>query len=165
MQGKLIMAATGVGGALVMAACGSASPAARPAARTAALASDRATIVGTWVDTVTPNAPGGKFESTIVFTASGAVVEATSKAFTAPTADTSEGLGVWKSDDESIRTTFQKYRFDATGNYIGKTVVVETEKMQGPNAYNGNAVTTIYSPGGAVLASFTSTTHAIRMHV
>lgn len=94
MQGKLRVAASG-GGVIVLAVCGSLAFAGSRGASAAALPThhEQEQILGTWVDTVTPNAPIA-FQSTIVFVGSGAVIETTSKPFAAPTADTTEGLGV-----------------------------------------------------------------------
>lgn len=162
MRNKLVLTAAALGGVLLV-GCGSHPSAAQSTRKAAALASEHAQIVGTWVVTVTPSTPGGPFQSTIAFTSSGAVIEATSKPFTAPTTDTSEGLGVWETDGDSVHMTFQKYRFSSTGTYIGRTVVVETETLRGENAYTGHAVTTVYNPSGNVLMSFSSTSSAVRM--
>jgi hypothetical protein len=145
MQGKLRVAASG-SGVIVLAVCGSLAFAGNRGASAAALPThnEQEHIVGTWVDTVTPNAPIGPFQSTIVFTGSGAVIKATSKAFAAPTADTSEGLGVWQEGAKGVvKMTTQKYLFDATGAYMGRIVIAETDTLHGAGAYNGNAATTV----------------------
>jgi hypothetical protein len=151
------------GSAFFMAGCGAPSLTGQAAASSTSAPAAPA-IIGTWVVTVTPSAPGGPFESIILFTRDGSVIEATSKAMTAPTADTSEGLGVWSGTGDTVRMTFEKYRFDALGHYIGRTVIVETDTLtdQG-NAYMGKATTTVYDPNGNVLASFPSTSNAKRM--
>jgi len=43
------------------------------------------------------------------------------RAFMTPTADTSEGLGVWSGAGASFRMTFHKYLFDSQSHYIGRT--------------------------------------------
>lgn len=44
-------------------------------------------------------------------------------------------------------------------------MIVEPDTVCGVNGYSGIAVTTVYKPAGGVMASFTSTTSAVRMHV
>lgn len=163
MHGRIVLATAAVGGALALAACGSSTTSHHAAATAALLASGGGTIAGTWVDTVTPNAPIAPFQSTIIWTDGGAIVEATSKANVAPVADVSGGLGVWKRDGSSFDMTFQKYLFNSSGSSIGRTVIVETDSLQGDDAYSGHAVATIYNPAGGVVTTFNSTTHAVRM--
>lgn len=166
MRGKLVMASVGLGGALVLAALGSPILAGGHRAPRAVLTAQQGGIVGTWLDTVTPTkGPVLPFLSTLVFTASGAVIEATSKSNVAPTAYVSEGLGVWKGEERTFKMTFQKYLFNSSGVWIGRTVIVETDTLQGDNAYTGQAVTTIYNTADVVMISFPSTTAALRMHV
>ncbi|MGH7759818.1 MAG: hypothetical protein ACREOY_00135 [Candidatus Dormibacteraceae bacterium] len=113
---------------------------------------------------MTPPAPGLAFQSIIVFTRDGAVIEGTSKPFAAPIADTSEGLGVWTRSGDSIHMTFEKYLFNSSGGYAGKTLIFETDTLDHKgDAYTGQAQTTIYDPKGNVLASFPSSSTAQRM--
>ncbi|MBV8195598.1 MAG: hypothetical protein JOY80_08730 [Candidatus Dormibacteraeota bacterium] len=164
MNGKVILAGAAASGALLLAACGSPSPSAGSGSSPVLIAGP-GNIVGTWIDTVTPNAPGGPFQSTLVFTNSGAVIEATSKAFAAPTTDISAGLGVWQPSGHTVEMTFHKYRFNSSGQYIGTTVIIETDTLQSADAYSGKATTSIEDTLGHVLTSFTSTTSGQRMVV
>jgi hypothetical protein len=149
--------------ALLITACGFSlsSPAAASGS-----ASDPPGIVGTWLVTVTPAAPGTPFQSTLVYTRDGAVIEATSRSFMAPTADTSEGLGVWSETGASVHVTFQKYLFNSQGNYIGRTVIVDTDTLdhQG-TTFSGKALATFYDVNGNVLATIASSTSGQRMNV
>lgn len=130
-------------------------------------------LKGTWQVVVDPQpTPGGDqppFESTISFGQAQDVVEATSKSPTPPGAagafDMSTGLGTWtRTGPATYRFVVQKYRFDATGAYIGKTVIEEDVTLTGPGAYTGLAVTKIYGPaGGSPAAQFTSTSQGTRM--
>jgi hypothetical protein len=91
MINKLALSAGAIGGVVMLVGCGATASPARPAVAVAQLAADRGHIAGTWIVTVTPvGVPGGPFQSTIAFTGSGSVIEATSKPFAPPTADTSE---------------------------------------------------------------------------
>lgn len=164
VRGRLAWALGGAGVALLMTACSFSLPGQTVAA--AGSASDPPGIAGTWLVTVTPAAPGVPFQSTIVFTREGAVIEATSRPFMPPTADTSAGLGVWSGAGASFRMTFHKYNFDGQGHYIGRTVVVEAETLnhQG-STYSGQAVSTVYDVNGNVLATIASSTTGQRMSV
>jgi hypothetical protein len=164
LRGRLAWAIGGAGAALLMTACAFSLPAGQAAATGSA--SDPPGIVGMWLVTVTPVAPGVPFQSTIVYTRDGAVIEATSRPFMTPTADTSEGLGVWSGAGASVRMTFHKYLFDSQGHYIGRTVVVETETLnhQG-STYTGKAVATVLDVNGNVLTTIASSTSAQRMSV
>jgi hypothetical protein len=115
-------------------------------------------IAGTWTVTVDPDgAP--RFQSTITFTNAGGVVESTNKAVS------SAGVGVWtKAGDGDFKVTFRKYRFNATGAFIGTTVIVEDDVLDASGAsYTGHATTKLLDVNGAVQTSFTSTAHADRM--
>lgn len=118
-------------------------------------ASPAYSLVGAWQVTVDPLPnPGGDqppFESTLAFDKAMTVVEATSRAMS------SAGLGAWRrTSEDSFRFVVQKYRFDATGAYVGKTVITEQVRMTGPDTYVGSALTKILTPGGTVVAQFTS---------
>lgn len=143
-------------------------PAAGPDGTSADLASTSAAtamprsphaITGTWVVTVTPNAPIPRFESTLSFLPGGEVVEVTSKG------PMSGGLGVWRAvPGQRVITTFHKYRFNSAGNYIGQTTVREVETLRnGADQYTGQATTTLTSPSGAVVSSFSSVSAGVRM--
>jgi hypothetical protein len=130
-------------------------------------------LKGTWQVSVDPQpTPGGDqppFESTISFGQAQDVVEATSKSPTPPGAagafDMSTGLGSWvKTGPSTYRFVVQKYRFDATGAYIGKTVISEDVTLTGPSVYTGEAVTRIYGlAGDAPTAQFTSKSQGTRL--
>ncbi len=130
-------------------------------------------LKGTWQVVVDPQpTPGGDqppFESTISFGQAQDVVEATAKSPTPPGAtaafDMSTGLGTWvKTGPSSYHFVVQKYRFDATGAYIGKTVVSEDVTLTGPSDYTGQAVTRIFgAAGGAPTAQFTSVSQGTRL--
>lgn len=164
LRRRLAWAIGGAGAALLTTACSFSLPAGQAAATGSP--SDPAGLVGTWLVTVTPVAPGVPFQSTLVYTRDGAVIEATSRPFTTPTADTSEGLGVWSGAGASVRTNFHKYLFDSQGHYIGRTVIVDngTLNHQG-TTYAGKAVATVYNVNGNVLAMLASSTTAQRMSV
>jgi hypothetical protein len=118
-------------------------------------------IRGTWQVTVDPAPAGGTdaFESTIAYGAAKEVVEATSRS-----SGTSAGIGSWKALGRSTYTmTFQKYRFDATGTYLGKTVVSERIRVTGPATYRGRAVTQVQTPDGSVVAQFESYSTGTRL--
>lgn len=127
-------------------------------AAAAMLRSPRA-ITGTWVVTVTPNAPIPRFESTLSFLPGGEVIEVTSKG------PMSGGLGVWRAvPGQRVITTFHKYRFDSAGNYIGQTTVREVESLRNDaEQYIGQATTTLTNPSGAVVSSFSSVSAGVRM--
>lgn len=150
-----IVALTGVGGGVAALSAASDANAARPVA----------VIVGTWTVTATPDNPAvPAFHSTLAYTDGGVVIEATGKPFgPTPLADTSEGLGVWQMDDSStLHLTFVKYNYDANGQYIGTTTIVETDSVIG-DRYNGHATATVRSPSGVVEASFGATSAGQRM--
>ena len=114
-----------------------------------------ASIVGTWTVTATPDNPAmPPFQSTLAYTEGGVVIEATGKPFVAPVADTSEGLGSWQMVGAStLHLTFVKYLYNADGQFIGTTTVVETDTLGG-DTYMGHATATIRSPDGTVENSF-----------
>jgi hypothetical protein len=68
------------------------------------------------------------------------------------------GLGTWtRTGPATYRFIVQKYRFDATGAYIGKTVIQQDVTLTSPNEYTGQGITRIYGPvGGAPAAQFAS---------
>lgn len=150
-----ITAVVAMGGAVAALTGGTDANAARPVA----------VVVGTWSVTATPDNPHvPAFHSTLAYTDGGVVVEATGKPFgPPPLADTSEGLGVWWMDDSStLHLTFVKYNYDANGNWIGTTTIVETDKVSG-DSYQGHATATIRSPSGTVEASFGVSSSGQRM--
>jgi hypothetical protein len=114
-----------------------------------------ANIVGTWTVTATPDNPAmPPFQSTLAYTEGGVLIEATSKPFVAPVTDTSEGLGSWQMVGVStLHLTFVKYLYNAGGQFIGTTTVVETDTVSG-NTYMGHATATVRSPNGTVETSF-----------
>ena len=112
---------------------------------------------GTWEVQIDPGPAGGQdappFESTLPFGHSGVVTEATSRA------PSSAGLGAWKrTGSNTFVFEVQKYRFDATGVYAGKTVITENVSLSGDGSYTGTAVTRIVNPAGTTVATFTSHT-------
>jgi hypothetical protein len=155
-----IVSLTAAAAALLVAACGSFSG----QVAAAGPASDIPGAAGTWLVTVTPVATGVSFQSTVVYTRDGAVIEATSRPFVAPTADTSEGLGVWSQTGASVHVTFQKYLFNSQGIYIGRTVIADTDTLdhQG-NSFSGNAVATFFDAQGNILTRLASSTSGRRM--
>lgn len=130
-------------------------------------------LKGTWQVVVDPQPnPGGDqppFESTISFGQAQDVIEATSRPAAPPGSvgafDMSAGLGTWvRTGPASYRFVVQKYRFDATGAYIGKTVISEDVTLTGPSNYTGQAVTKVFGPaGGAPTAQFTSISQGTRL--
>jgi len=77
----------------------------------------------------------------------------------------SGGIGAWtKASNGHFVVTFRKYRFDATGAYVGSTVINEDDVVAaGGQSYDGTATTKLLDPSGAVVNTFTSTSHAVRM--
>ena len=120
-------------------------------------------LTGTWVVTVDPRpTPAGDqppFESTLAYSDEHVVSEITTRG-----APSTAGLGGWRKVDGSTYTTsWHKYRFDATGAFIGKTVITETIELTGDTTYTARAVTQIVSPTGTVVAQFESDATAVRM--
>jgi hypothetical protein len=148
---NLALAALLAGSAALMVGCSSAA--------SAAATGNPVSIDGTWTVTVHPSNSQPSFESTITFTNAGGVVEATSKG------PMSGGIGVWsRASNGHFTVMFRKYRFDATGAYVGSTVINEDDVVAaGGQSYDGQATTNLLSPSGAVVSSFTSTSHAVRM--
>lgn len=125
--------------------------------------SDATTLKGVWVATVDPlPTPGGDqppFESTLAYDASNVVNEITTRATM-----TSAGLGTWvKVGAQTYRASWHKYRFDATGAYVGRTLVTEEITVTGPATYTAHSVTKVISSTGAVVAQFESDASAERM--
>jgi hypothetical protein len=115
-------------------------------------------LVGTWRVEVTPPAPQPSFESTIAYSRGHTMAEATDKG------PMSGGLGAWvRISPSHYKTTFQKYRFDSTGAYIGRTVVTEKIHVTSASKYATSAVTQIIDPAGTVLSTFTSNATASRI--
>jgi hypothetical protein len=118
-------------------------------------------IKGTWQVVIDPAPPGGAdtFESTIAFGATMEVVETTSRS-----TNISAGIGAWKRvGPAQFKMTFQKYRFDATGAYLGKTIVTETIQVLSRTAYTGQATTQVVAPNGTVVAQFDSESRGSRL--
>ena len=113
-------------------------------------------LTGVWVVTVDPAAtPAGDpppFESTLAYSSDHVISEITSRAVS------SAGLGRWrKTGAQSFGTFWWKYRFDATGAYIGKTIVKEQIKMMGEHEYSAHSVTRIVDVTGNVSRSSSPT--------
>lgn len=128
-----------------------------------ARASGGSSLSGAWIATVDPlpNPAGDQppFESTLAYSRSHVVNEITSRA-----TSTSAGLGAWeKVGDSTYRTRWQKYRFDGTGAYLGRTVVTEEITVVGKNRYEGRARTQVVDSSGAVVAQFESEVAAARL--
>ena len=105
-------------------------------------------LAGVWVVTVDPAAtPAGDpppFESTLAYSSDHVVSEITSRAVS------SAGLGRWrKTGAQTYGTSWWKYRFDATGAFVGKTVVTEQIEMMGEDDYSASSITRIVDPSGA----------------
>ncbi|HEU0241080.1 MAG TPA: hypothetical protein VH496_14440 [Mycobacterium sp.] len=141
------------GAALVAGGCSAAAAAAQPH-------TDSRSITGTWTVTVKPDGAQPAFQSTITYTTAGGLVEATSKA------PSSAGVGIWTREGSGhFAISFIKYRFDGTGAYIGTTVVTENDVVDPHgDSYSGRATTKVIDASGTVLMSFTSTSHAERVH-
>ena len=121
------------------------------------------TLAGVWTVTVDPRpTPAGDqppFESTLAYGPAQVVNEITSRAGV-----TSAGLGTWERvGGETYRTTWHKYRFDATGAYVGRTQVTEEITVTGPRTYSAHALTRVLTAGGAVVAQFESDAQGVRM--
>lgn len=120
-------------------------------------------LEGTWIVTVDPRpTPAGDqppFESTLAYLDDHVVSEITSRA------PSSAGLGGWrKVGGKTYRTTWHKYRFDATGAYVGRTVVTETIELTGKATYTAHSLTRILTPSGGVVAQFESDATGVRMN-
>ena len=117
-------------------------------------------LAGTWRVTVRPDgAPASAaFESLLVYTSTGSVVETTSRA------PSSAGLGVWERlGGGRASVVVEKYRFAGT-TFLGRTVIHETSQVAPDGSrYTGRAVTTLLSPSGQVEATFTSTATGVRL--
>ena len=130
----------------------------------AAMPSTGNPLRGTWQVTVDPRpAPDGTnpppFESTIAYNGGHTVTEATSRG-----GGSSAGVGSWaRTTGSKYEMTFQKYRFDATGAYIGKTVIVEQITVTGASTYESVATTRIIDASGAVVAQFASDATGTRL--
>ena len=116
-------------------------------------------LAGTWRVTVQPDgAPASAaFESLLVYTSTGSVVETTSRA------PSSAGLGVWdRRGGGRFAVVVEKYRFSGT-TYVGRTVIEETSQVTPDGSrYTGRAVTTLLDAAGQVQTSFSSTATAVR---
>lgn len=126
----------------------------------AAQAHDRGRqLAGTWKVTVQPDgAPASAaFDSMLVYTSTGSVVETTSRA------PSSAGLGVWdRRGAGRYSVVVEKYRFEGA-TYVGRTVIEETSRLAPDGArYTGRAVTTVLDASGQVLRTFGSTATGVR---
>ncbi len=147
---------------LTMFGSASASPIYDGASTTAAAPAPGYSITGTWKVTVDlqPNASGDQppFESILSFDKARTVSETTSRA------PSSAGLGAWQRTGEStFRFIVEKYRFDSTGAYAGKTVITERVELTGPDSYVGSADVKVLTPGNVVVAQFGSESAGVRM--
>ncbi len=120
-------------------------------------------LTGTWSVVVDPDpTPAGNqppFVSTIAYTATGSVVETTSRA------PSSAGLGTWdRLGGGEFTSTIEKYRFDGAGNYAGRTRITEVQTVaEDGGSYTARATTEILNPAGTVVATFTSAVSATRL--
>ena len=117
-------------------------------------------LAGTWRVTVQPDgAPAAAaFDSTLVYTSTGSVVETTSRA------PSSAGLGVWdRRGAGRFEVVVEKYRFEGTA-FAGRTVVSERSQLTPDGSrYTGRAVTTVLDASGRVLRTFASTATGVRL--
>lgn len=118
-------------------------------------------LKGAWHVVIDPGAPGGgdQFVSTLAFGAAKEVVEATSR-----DANASTGLGAWtRTGPSEYRIKFEKYRFDATGAYLGKAIIRETITVTSATSYQGSAMTQMVNAAGTTVAQFPSNTVGSRL--
>jgi hypothetical protein len=117
-------------------------------------------LAGTWRVTVQPDgAPtAAAFDSTLVYTSTGSVVETTSRA------PSSAGLGVWdRLGAGRFEVVVEKYRFEGAV-FAGRTVVSERSQLTPDGSrYTGRAVTTVLDASGRVLRTFASTATGVRL--
>ena len=117
-------------------------------------------LAGTWKVTVQPDgAPAhAAFESLLVYTSTGSVVETTSRA------PSSAGLGVWdRRGAGRYSVVVEKYRFEGAV-FVGRTVISETSQLAPDGSrYTGRAVTTVLDASGQVLRTFASTATGVRL--
>lgn len=126
-----------------------------------AQASSGRQLPGTWAVSVDPDGPMPSFTSTIVYTATGSVVETT---MNRPPSAISTGLGTWERlGDGRFAVTHSKYRWE-DGRFVGTVLVEETgEVSPDGDHYTARATTTILSPTRQTLATFTSDVTAERL--
>lgn len=170
MKRILILLATALAAAaLVAPALNGAATAKAPASSGASVTPESRAVsdyklTGTWVYTVQLGAPPGQptpppFESTFVYTADGGIVEATSRA-----GHLSAGLGIWrKTGPSEYQTKFYKYRFDATGAYVGKTVVRERLVLSSRRTVTSTSSTDIYNAAGDLVTHLENTAEGKRV--
>ena len=150
-----VLAALGVGAPVTAQALSS---------QEAAMTTSGNPLRGTWQVTVDPRpAPDGTnpppFESTIAYSSGHTVTEATSRA-----GSSSAGVGSWERiNGSTYEMTFQKYRFDGTGAYVGKTVISERITVTGPSSYDSVSTTRIIDASGALVAQFASDAEGTRL--
>lgn len=116
------------------------------AGTTGAQASSGRQLSGTWAVTVLPDGAPQPFSSTIVYTATGSVVETT---MNRPPSAISTGLGTWQRlGDGQYEVTHRKYRWSPNG-FLGTVVVREvSEVAPDGRSYTARATTTFFRPDG-----------------
>lgn len=120
------------------------------AGSTGAVAESGRQLAGTWAVAVQPDGAPTGFTSTIVYTATGSVVETT---MNRPPSAISTGLGTWdRIGDGRYAVTHRKYRWDSTG-FLGTVVVEEVvEVAPSGDKYAARATTTVLDRAGNPVA-------------
>ena len=130
---------------------------------TGAQASSGRQLAGTWAVTVDPDGDAvPAFTSTIVYTATGSVIETT---MNRPPSAVSTGLGTWERlGDGRFATTHSKYRWNGT-TYAGTVLVNEvSEVAPDGQSYTARATTLFLDKdGNQVMPPMTSDVTAERL--
>ena len=135
------------------------------AGSTSATASSGRQLAGTWAVSVDPDGDARPpFTSTLVYTATGSVVETT---MNRPPSMISTGLGTWERlGDGRYEVTHRKYRWSSSG-FLGTVVVHEvSEVAPDGDSYTSRATATFLGPDGRpdpALQPFSSTVTAERL--
>lgn len=120
-------------------------------------------VEGTWLATVT--IPGGPppFPSLLTYASGGALIATDSSV---PPANGNVYQGTWvKTGPHKFAFTFLGFQYDANGVLTNYFRAHESDQIEpGGNAYNGVTEIEILDLGMNVIATDSSTTHAIRIH-
>lgn len=116
-------------------------------------------LTGTWRVVVDQDGEMPPFVSTIAYTSTGSLVESTSRA------PSPAGLGTWdRLGGHTFTSTFEKYRFDANGQYVGRVRITEVQTMAADGeSYSARATTEIINPQDQVVATYGSVANATRL--